>query len=58
VTSRSRLLLLGGLLIAATVCVVERADHYSLLRSIQTIFGLDCLAQSCKAAAIPELLNP
>jgi hypothetical protein len=35
-----------------------RADHYALLRSIQTIFGLDCLAQSCKAAAIPELLNP
>jgi hypothetical protein len=36
----------------------KRADHYGLLRTIQSTFGLDCLAQSCKAAVIPELLNP
>jgi len=34
------------------------ANHYSLLRTIQAIFGLDCLAQSCKAAAIRALLSP
>jgi phosphatidylinositol-3-phosphatase len=38
--------------------VTGPANHYSLLRTIQTIFGLDCLAQSCKAAAIPALLSP
>jgi phosphatidylinositol-3-phosphatase len=36
----------------------RRADHYGLLRTMQSIFGLDCLAQSCKATAIPQLLSP
>ena len=33
----------------------ERADHYALLRTIQAIFGLDCLAESCGAPVLPEL---
>ena len=36
----------------------ELANHYGLLRTVQTVFGLDCLAQSCDATAIPELLSP
>ena len=35
----------------------ERANHYALLRSIQAIFGLGCLAESCRSPAIPELLH-
>ena len=53
----------GGLLFATQAMspgtrVGAPANHYSLLRTIQAIFGLDCLAQSCKAAAIRALLSP
>jgi hypothetical protein len=33
-------------------------DHYSLLRTIETVFGLPCLAHSCTANALTELLVP
>jgi hypothetical protein len=38
--------------------VAAPANHYSLLRTIETLFGLDCLAQSCNATAMPQLLRP
>jgi hypothetical protein len=37
--------------------VTAQANHYSLLRTIQTVFGLGCLADSCLAESIPELLR-
>ena len=35
----------------------ERATHYTLLRTIEEAFGLPCLAQSCAAQPMPELLG-
>ena len=32
-----------------------RYDHYSLLRSVQDAWGLDCLARSCDAAPMTDL---
>jgi phosphatidylinositol-3-phosphatase len=37
--------------------VTERTDHYSLLRTVQDLFGLPCLAQSCHAHPMPALLG-
>ena len=55
--SQHTVLLFAGSGVSPGTRATERADHYSLLRTIQTIFGLDCLAQSCKATAIPDLLS-
>ena len=33
-------------------------DHYGLLRTIEDRFGLPCLAHSCQAAPLAELLGP
>jgi hypothetical protein len=55
--SQHTLLLFAGRHVAPGTRVSERADHYALLRSIQAIFGVGCLAESCKATAIPELLG-
>jgi len=33
-------------------------DHYSLLRTIETVLGLPCLAHSCTANDLSELLAP
>ena len=55
--SQHTVLLFAGSGVSPGTRATERADHYSLLRTIQTIFGLDCLAQSCTATAIPELLS-
>ena len=56
--SQHTVMLFAGPGVAPGTRATKRADHYALLRTIQSIFGLDCLAQSCKAAAIPELLSP
>ena len=56
--SQHTVMLFAGPGVAPGVRATTRADHYALLRTIQSIFGLDCLAQSCKASAIPELLSP
>jgi len=32
----------------------ERHDHYTLLRTIQAAWGLDCLAESCSAGTMDE----
>jgi hypothetical protein len=32
-----------------------RYDHYSLLRTVQDAWGLDCLARSCDAAPMTDL---
>jgi len=56
--SQHTVMLFAGPGVAPGTRAKNRADHYALLRTIQSIFGLDCLAQSCKAAAIPELLSP
>ena len=54
--SQHTVMLFSGREVAPGTRATKRADHYGLLRTIQSVFGLDCLAQSCKAAAIPELL--
>jgi len=54
--SQHTVMLFAGPGVAPGTRAAKRADHYALLRTIQTIFGLDCLAQSCKAAVIPEPL--
>ena len=33
-------------------------DHYSLLRTVQDAWGLDCLARSCDAVPITDLFGP
>lgn len=35
----------------------ERHDHYSLLRTIQVAWGLDCLADSCAAGTMDEFFD-
>lgn len=35
----------------------ERHDHYSLLRTIQDAWGLDCLAESCSAGTMDEFFT-
>jgi phosphatidylinositol-3-phosphatase len=35
----------------------ERHDHYSLLRTIQDAWGLECLAESCAAATMDEFFT-
>ena len=36
----------------------ERHDHYTLLRTIQDAWGLDCLAESCAAGTMDEFFGP
>lgn len=36
----------------------ERHDHYTLLRTIQDAWGLDCLAESCSAGTMDEFFSP
>ena len=36
----------------------ERHDHYTLLRTIQEAWGLDCLAESCAAGTMDEFFSP
>lgn len=36
----------------------ERHDHYSLLRTVQDAWGLDCLAESCSAGTMDEFFSP
>lgn len=55
--SQHTVLLFAAQALSPGTRVTGPANHYSLLRTIQTIFGLDCLAQSCEAAAIPALLR-
>ena len=31
-------------------------DHYGLLRTVERVFGLPCLHQSCNASALSEFL--
>ncbi len=50
-------MLFAGPTVAAGTRVTQRADHYSLLRTVQEAYGLPCLAQSCHAAPIPALLG-
>jgi hypothetical protein len=45
-------------LVAAGTRSSVRYDHYSLLRTIQASWGLDCLAESCKAAPMADLFAP
>ncbi len=47
----------AGPSVPAGTRVTQRADHYSLLRTVQEAYGLPCLAQSCHAAPIPALLS-
>jgi acid phosphatase len=35
----------------------ERHDHYTLLRTIQDAWGLDCLAESCSAGTMDEFFT-
>ena len=35
----------------------ERHDHYSLLRTVQDAWGLDCLAESCTAGTMDEFFG-
>lgn len=42
--------------LAAGTRATGRATHYSLLRALEELWGLPCLASSCDAQAIPELL--
>jgi phosphatidylinositol-3-phosphatase len=56
--SQHTVMVFAGPGVAPGTRATMRADHYGLLRTVQSIFGLDCLAQSCKAAVIPELLSP
>jgi acid phosphatase len=35
----------------------QRYDHYSLLRTVQQLFGLPCLAKSCDATPMTDLLG-
>jgi phosphatidylinositol-3-phosphatase len=36
----------------------EPHDHYTLLRTIQDAWGLDCLAESCSAGTMDEFFRP
>ena len=56
--SQHTVMLFAGPGVAPGVRATNRVDHYALLRTIQSIFDLDCLAQSCNALAIPEMLSP
>jgi phosphatidylinositol-3-phosphatase len=47
----------AGPSIAPGTRVTNHADHYALLRTVQEVFGLPCLAQSCQADPIPALLG-
>jgi hypothetical protein len=44
-------------LVAAGTRSSTRYDHYSLLRTIQDAWGLDCLAKSCDAAPMADLFS-
>ncbi len=44
--------LLAGPMIRPGVDRTQRVDHYSVLRTIETIFGLPCMADACRASAI------
>jgi phosphatidylinositol-3-phosphatase len=54
--SQHTILVFAGNGVRAGMQATEHTDHYALLRTIQTLFGLGCLGQSCQAAPIPELL--
>jgi acid phosphatase len=43
---------LVGPMIRAGTNDVQFVDHYTVLRTIETIFGLPCIAQECKASVI------
>ncbi len=49
--------LVSPLIPAGTTSDVEH-DHYSLLRTIQEAWGLDCLAESCEANDLGEFFSP
>lgn len=55
--SQHTALVFAGPGIAAGTRATARADHYGLLRTIEDAFGLPCLARSCAAAPMPELLG-
>ena len=44
-------------LVAAGTRSPVRYDHYSLLRTIQDAWGLDCLAESCQAAPMADMFT-
>jgi phosphatidylinositol-3-phosphatase len=56
-TSQHTALLFAGRNIAPGTRATAPSSHYGLLHTIQAIFGLECLAQSCNATPIPDLLG-
>ncbi len=44
--------------LAAAVTSARRYDHASLLRTIEDLYGLPCLADACKAQPMTDLLPP
>lgn len=55
--SQHTVLVFAGPSVAAGTRATQRADHYSLLRTVQEVYGLPCLAESCHAEPMPTLLG-
>ncbi len=55
--SQHTTLVFAGPSVAAGSRFTARADHYALLRTVQDMFGLPCLAETCNAQPMPALLG-